>query len=248
MKRIASTIAIFILLFAMLAVSAQSGHTMPPPTYIDTPRVDFGTWGTNQTVTFFNHADEPLVWETLMLSDTGDSPSWISFEQEGGIVAEGANAPVKLSVNRLGLPPGLYQETFFIMYEGSGWEGVHLVTVTMEVFASPPLQFQGMCFFLSAAKTEDALYLMNESAGEVAWSTDMLQIDYSGGQAGWLFFETQQGLIESGERDEIIISIDRTGLAPGYYVAVISSLDSGNGNPVVVVLRVSAQVNDFKRR
>jgi hypothetical protein len=93
-------------------------------------------------------------------------------------------------------------------------------------------------FFLKRSKSESEVTISNEGTGAMEW--EIGEIEYRNRRdEGWITVEEPaSGRIEEGKDATVKITVDREGLRPGFYIAVVPVVASNNEENLIVIMRV----------
>jgi len=169
----------------------------------------------NQTIDISNCGDADLVW---MIS--GNDASWLTINPTSGTNA----ATVTFTVDLTGLAAGSYQEVITV----SGAEGTtdSPQDITVNLTVREEFNFSSQT---GTNPTDQLLDISNYGEGSFYWSAMLAK-------GTWLSINPTTGT----ETDDIILSVDITGLAAGDYVdTVFISVDEAKNYPVFAVINLT---------
>ena len=214
-----------------------------PELYIGQDSLDFGSDDTEGTFTISNRGEGSLIWEIDIVYEDGNG--WIEVDPAEGDAGSGQSETVTVSVSRQGLEPGDYEATIQVDTENSS----AYVTVTMMVSdepdGDPVLGIDRRLFFFRGstkrlARSESEVIISNEGTGVLEWKTG--EIKYRRVQE-WIRVEPSSGMTGEAEEEAVRIVVDREGLKPGIYGAVLP-IESNGGNKNIVVLMMVPLFNN----
>lgn len=213
-------------LVAMVAASGcpTGGGTSTTPLLSVVPAAfNFGPNKTNDSFAIQNAGAGLLVWTI------NESISWLSVTPKNGSTPVGGPTIVTIQVDRTGLAPGTYTGEFSIASNG----GSRTISVTMRVSAAslpPTLQVNPAALDFGTSSTLIELSVENAGTGTVNWQlTENIP---------WLSTSIASGAT-SAVATTVVVTVDRTGLAPGQYTENIEFTSDGGDLTVPVTMVVS---------
>ncbi|MCP4715929.1 MAG: tandem-95 repeat protein [Deltaproteobacteria bacterium] len=228
---------------AVLPVTSNSGETeisvvmevtADPVPALDTSELDLGLIATEAVFNVANLGGGELSCSSAVTYQDGDG--WLSLNGDAGLLGQGETASMTVFADRTGLDPGLYEALITI---SSGF-GTEEITVRMAVQGSGRAQLSvdpRLCMFLTAAKTVDAVVVENRGTAPLKWSVG--EVNYGLLPDGWLGIDFEGSILDSGEHEFIGLTVDRTGLVPGLYLARIPLIsDDGRDSSLLVIMYV----------
>lgn len=209
---------------ATLPVTSNGGNgtiqvemaVVPPPELSVTPEfLDFGTDLTMASIQIANDGGGTLTWTI------SKGAAWLSTAPSSG----NGNRVVTVSVNREGLPPGVYANSLLV----SSNDGTGSVAVTMAVPepTEPVLAVSPLTLDFGATETSDVLAITNVGVGTLTWNISST--------AAWLDVAPASG---TGDAD-VTLTVDRTGLGDGTYSDSLHVTSNGGNAAVVVTMAVT---------
>ncbi len=205
-----------------IAISSNGGNgnvsismTVPvplPKLSLNPTTLSFGETTTQGTFTITNSGGQTLTWRATKQNN------WLTLSSSSGSLAGGRSVNITVTVSRAGLNSGTY--TDLIAITSNGGEGS--VSVSM-IVPSPKLSFNPVSIDFGEATAQSSITINNTGGGIMTWQMSK--------QQPWLTLSTTSGTLEAGKPLTILVSVSRTGLAPGTYTDNISiTSNGGNGN------------------
>lgn len=196
----------------------------PTPSLQITPGVlNFGTNSTVSTAIVSNGGQGTLEWTA-----TSDQP-WLTVAPETGSTTTNP-ATLTVQVDRTGLAEGDYTGTISLDSNG----GTGAISVTMRVVPALSLVVNPLSLDFGAFQTNKLFTVANQGTGSLDWTID------TSGFPAWLSVVPESGTA-GGDPQGVLVTVDRTGLAPGNYSAQIPVNSNGGSFTVAVSMRVNTQ-------
>jgi hypothetical protein len=191
-------------------------HVSPMPVLgVSTDSLDFGPTYLELPLTIANNNNGLLEWEVSM------NDPWITLDRKAGENALFVSTSIAVGVVRRGLMPGEYRGNLLITSNG----GTQAVGVDFEVRQEPILTVSTQSISFGQEQDKASIEITNSGTGMLTWST--------GVESDWLECQPRFGLT-LGEADTLELTVDRKGLAPGYYQETLA-IDSDGGKRLVAV-------------
>jgi hypothetical protein len=195
---------------------------------------DFGDWPVGQIV-YTNF----YIWNggggTLNYS-LSESSSWVTVSPDSGI-SNGEDNPIHVYINTTGLNPGSYSCPVSI--SSNGGSGIFTAYVTVNL-SKPILSFSNSLWDfgnMTAGQTALTTFeIWNSGGGTLNYS---LSEYYFSESSSWLTVTPTSG-DSTGEKDNITVSIDTTGLSPGSYSCNIIIISNAGSSTFTVYVNVVA--------
>jgi hypothetical protein len=180
---------------------------------VDPTSVDFGYADVTRLLTITNVGGGTLTWNVV------ESIPWLTASPSAGT----NTTDVTLTVNRLGLSPGLHTGTLNVSSNGGSESVLVYMTVPPEgpgLGVNPPaLPFPPEQSFL-------ALNVYNTGIGDLIWNVAVDQ--------PWLSADPTSGV----NAEYVIVGVDRTGLPHGTYYGNVMVASNGGNATVPVTMEV----------
>jgi phage-related protein len=194
----------------------------PPPDLQATPSVlDFGTGESSLFVTLRNNGSGDLIWRA------GANQPWLDLTPTSGVLGE-ADQTIEVSADRTGLPPGDYAGAVLVLTDTDTVS----VAVAMSIPTIPTLAITPTLLDFDSTKTQLSFELFNTGTGSLTYG---VQEDIS-----WLTVSPDTGVVATDTAD-ILVEIDRTGVAPGNYTGDIIVVSDGGQDTVAVSMSVPTE-------
>jgi hypothetical protein len=181
---------------------------------------------TDQTLTVSNTGGGTVNWSI----DTTGKPAWLTISPVSGVLTNGQSEPVTLSADISGLPGGQYSYAFDVS-DPNAQNSPQTVTVDLEVIGpiieAAPSSFNFYWDAEGVNPPDQILSISNSGGVTLNW-----QISES---CDWLTATPLTGT-STGEVDEVILSVDVTGLEIGnaYECSLMLSDPNAENNPVTI--------------
>lgn len=203
---------------------------------VSTAELDFGENIVSQKITINNLGEEPLNWSA------SSKDSWIRITPASGnfLVNSGKNntpknlessslskiksAEIEISVNRIGLPPGLHNSSVEITSNG----GSATIDISMNVPEIPVLSASPLSLEFGATQNLQRIQISNSGTGKLVWTASASE--------SWVNIVPQKDSITDGTKD-LNVSILRLGLQPGNYSSNV--VINSNGGDVTIPITMS---------
>lgn len=223
----------FSTLFALLFICSNAASQSSP--YIPTlwvPRfVDAGPLATQVSFQIKNTGGGILNWNIGDISYK-QSGNWISaVEPLSGSTQ--TSSTVTIFIAREGLAVGTYSAVIPVFSNGGSGQ----ITVSMDV--TPPFVAPNR-IELGTALTSASFTITNHAQVPLSWSSEVIDSDNQ--SLAWIFLTPQQGSLEPGDNQSVIVSVDRTGLAAGTYRATVALTFTLGDTQAVERIEVTMQV------
>lgn len=164
-----------------------------------------------------------LVWSV------NESIDWLSVSPSNGSTPVGGPSIATITVDRTGLAPGTYTEEFSIASNG----GTRTISVTIKVSEEPlppTLSVNPTELDFETTDTLIELDVENDGEGTVNWQlTENIP---------WLTTSVTSGATTMATPTTVVVTVDRTGLAPGQYTENIEFTSDGGDITVPVMMQV----------
>lgn len=182
---------------------------------------NFGSAGTSGFFNITNFGDGTLSW-TL-----SDNATWMSLSTTSGATTIESDQ-VTININRVGLAPGSYEGTITITSNGgSGQISVSIEVASEPILAvSPPVGFD---FGLSG--NSGTISISNLGSGTLTWTIS--------DNRTWMSLSRSSGTTTT-ETDNVVLTIDRTGLNDGNHTGSITISSNGGSTILSVSIDVSS--------
>jgi len=181
----------------------------PPVLSVSPTLLDYGLSTTSLGLTIQNVGGSELTWYIV------ENISWFTPSQTSGT----HDVTLSCVVNRNGLSPGHYEDTFDVMSNG----GEVTVTVSMDVPTPMPILYvYPLTIDFGTALNSDHFEISNAGTGDLNWTVSE--------SASWLSLNRTAGLNYA----QVTATVDRTGLSDGHYTTGID-ITSNGGNATVTV-------------
>jgi len=177
----------------------------------------FGETDVLKNLTVFNAGTGPITWSI-------DPPvaGWLSIDPSNGV----GTTRVDVSVNRTGLPVGVYNASLHVTSDGGDAD----VPVQMVVGAPPLLGYNPGSLDYGLTQTLKFLNVFNAGDGLLSWTVTPL--------ATWVSAFPTGGTGDA----TIAVEIDRTGLPPGSHSTLVNISSNGGNASVPVTMQIPAPV------
>ncbi|MGQ9609341.1 MAG: BACON domain-containing protein [bacterium] len=183
-----------------------------PKLSLDPTALNFGETTTQSAFTITNSGGQTLTWQATKQNN------WLTLSSSSGSLAPGRSTNITVTVSRAGLNSGTYTDLIAVTSNG----GESNVSVKM-VVPSPKLSFNPVSIDFGETTAQSSITISNTGGGIMTWQMSK--------QQPWLTLSNANGTLEAGKPLTILVSVSRTGLAPGTYTDNISiTSNGGNGN------------------
>ena len=184
--------------------------------------LDLGTNLDERTFTIRNTGTGALDWSA------GPGAAWLTIQPSSGRVT---TAPIVVTVHadRTGLAPGEHLAVVAVTSNG----GAGNVSVRILVPEEPALSVSVASLDFGAGNATDSFDITNPGTGTLTWTIAP--------GATWITVTPESGST-TDEADTIQIDVDRNGLDPGDYDALVTVSSNVGGANVAVTMRVQSEV------
>ncbi|RKX26917.1 MAG: hypothetical protein DRP45_02290 [Candidatus Zixiibacteriota bacterium] len=190
-----------------------------PELLVDPIALEFSTNIAQQSLTIRNIGAGTLFWSV------SSEQNWIEVGTVQGNTTTETDL-VSIAVNRDGLEPGVYAGIIAVASNG----GSATVSVSMEVQTSPVLQLSPLSLDFGSDEVEQALTIENLGELPLQWNvTDDQE---------WISLSPGSGITAS-EPDQVLVTVNRAGLAPGEYSGLVTVISNGGNDSAEVLIVVS---------
>jgi len=186
-----------------------------PEVVIDPLALDFGIDTTSLQFSVTNGGDGVLNWSAAADTD------WLTIDPDSGDIASGLGDDVTVTVDRTGLTPGSHDGTVVV----TTTYGDSAVAVSVSVPTPPTLSLSTSTLDFGAETVELQFEITNSGDGELTWTTTA--------STGWLDVTPTAGATQE-ETDDVVVTVDRSGLAPGSYQGTVDVTSNGGEEAVNV--------------
>lgn len=191
------------------------------PTLAVTPTsLSFGSTTTSKKIYVSNTGLGTLFWQAE------EAQSWLTITPTSGTTKTETDSIIVI-VDRSGLSEGDYSGKIRIFSDDQSVD----VSVTMTVPKPPTLSVTPDSLFFSSNAISKTFDIVNSGSGILTWNLS--------GDQSWITATPANGTTES-ETDQIIVTIDRYGLAAGEYTAIITI--TSNGGTATVTIRMTVPI------
>jgi hypothetical protein len=221
MRRITSKLIHLSSLFALLLVlGCPPGTTISGAVIAVIPAAfNFGTNASEDSFAVSNSGEGVLVWSITQ------TPAWCDVSPAAGSTPVGGPTTVDIVIDRSGLAPGTYNGDITIVSNG----GTRTIPITMRVSQAPlPPTLNVNPDQLDFGTTDVTLNLKVKNIGEGTVDWQLTE------NIPWLTASLLAGTA-TDTPTTIVITVDRTGLAPGAYTDNLTFTSNG-GNVIVPVM------------
>lgn len=188
----------------------------------------------SEILTITNLGGSTLNWaiESELLSD------WLNINPISGSLDSDLSEEINIAVDLSDLSSGHYEDSFSIV-DPNAINGSETVTVELDVMGSA-LHVSQTMFSMTVFEGDDnpspeILTVSNLGGGEMDWSIDTADFP------GWLSITPTEGSLGYNEYEDLLISIDISGLGEGEYAHsfdLVNSDDLDNPETVTVELEI----------
>ena len=154
--------------------------------------------------------------------------AWISVTPSTGTCTALEEDRVTVRVTREGLPPGPHMGSVQVNSNG----GSRILRVTMMVQENPILSVTPNALDLGETRGADTLHVRNTGTGTLTWQIS--------DDAEWLSSSPFEGQV-TVETDVVVVTLDRSDLAPGEYNGTVTVTSNGGIRAIAVGMRVRAE-------
>ena len=186
--------------------------TGPPVLAVSPSSLDFGTSATYRDFFVINEGGGVLTW------NVAESAAWLSVSPGSG----SGSWEVRASVNRTGLPEGIYATDIMVSSNG----GALPVRVSMEVLKDLSVNPSSLSFDVD--EIEQTLYVRNRGPGTIEWSVSW--------DRPWLSAYPSAGV----NNKDVRVRVNRTGLAGGTYAGTVTVTGGGDVIQIPVTMAVAS--------
>ena len=107
--------------------------------------------------------------------------------------------------------------------------------MTVFKMGSPLLRLnKKFCLFVKRNLTTSEVVIENDGTGELSWKSG--EVSYGRGD-GWLTVD-DSGTVAAGGKLKVTLTVNRTGLKPGPYMAIVPIESNGGQGTISVIMRV----------
>lgn len=211
----------------VVAVSAKAAASAQ--LQVSTTTLDLGESLTTAQFTIANLGLETLEWELAVAQDA----PWLSASPvEGTLASQDAAAPVTVTVDRTGLPPGSFEGVISITSNGGDAEVTVAVDVPVLIVLPDSIAFGAL-----ASPTSRLASVQNRGFDPIAWAASASTND--GGD--WLAVSPASGLAPGDATNQVGVTANPAGLAPGAYSGevVVTAAAAGFAKTIPVTMTVT---------
>lgn len=215
-------ITALVLMLGAAGCPTGGGSSTTPVLSIVPAAFNFGVNKTEDSFAVQNAGGGVLAWTV------NESISWLTVSPKNGSTPVGGPTIATITVDRTGLAPGTYSEEFSIASNG----GSRIIPVTMKVSAAPlppTLAVNPTALDFETTDTLIELDVENDGTGTVNWQLTE--------NISWLTTSIASGATSSTPTT-VVVTVDRTGLAPGQYTDNIEFTSDGGDITVPVTMVV----------
>ncbi|MCP4715261.1 MAG: hypothetical protein GY868_09105, partial [Deltaproteobacteria bacterium] len=192
----------------------------------------------NKTITIANTLKSgKLIWEIQDPVYTGSVADWLTVSPRSGVIFTEPQK-IRLGIARINMRPGYYYAVLPIKSSA----GNRNLTVMLRVYEGQT-EYPGLkvkptfIFHVGPDKTEKIVHITNSKAGKLTWNAG--QPTYRRRRlVSWINSVSPAFGSTTTEEDDLLISIDGTGLRPGLYRAVIPITSNAGKQKVTLFLFV----------
>jgi len=204
-----------------------------PNLYVHPTSLNFGMVSTVKPFHINNTGGGTVTWD---IDDSG-FPGWLSVDVTHGTTQDETDT-VQVMVNRSGFTPSIYTHDIQVTSD-AGDDTVH---ISMEVPNPliPQLHIEPLDLYFGEVAIQKNILITNAGGGELNW-----QIDHSppNEYPSWLKTNVDYGKIdEMHPQGGVIVTVDRTGLAPGLYTYDMYFTSDGGDAVVHIYMSVHMPV------
>lgn len=211
-----------------LTVIGENALQGPPHLLLSAESLNFGagdeTANANELLALSNGGGGQLTWQA------SSGQSWLQIAPGSGTIPSGEHMTLTVALDRSALTPGTY--TTNIVFT-SNTEQITL-PVSMRVIPLQP-EHQAVLDLSPAVLSFDAtdfgpnpspqtLTISNPGVRTLLWG---MQMAFQNNNGNWLLVNTQGGALAPGGQQQILVSVNIQGLAPGVYKGVLLFSNQG---------------------
>ena len=199
------------------------GGTATPSLSVIPAAFNFGVNKDEDSFAVQNVGSGVLVWSV------NESIDWLSVSPSNGSTPVGGPTSATITVDRSDLDPGMYTEVFSIASNG----GTRTISVSIKVSEDPlppTLSVSPTELDFETTDTLIELDVENDGEGTVTWQLAETET--------WLNTSVTSGATTSATPTTVVVTVDRTGLAPGQYTTNIEFTSDGGDITVPVEMTV----------
>ena len=207
--------------FASIQVSVEFSNN-PPILGVTPTELIFQPAENQHAVNVMNQGDGNLNWSLEFFEP------WLDATPVSGV----NDGEVTVTVDRTGYADGTYQGVLRVNSDA----GFRDVLVDMIVLSTPVLQVNPTFLNFPSGIDQLVLTITNAGVGSLDWS---IVVDQP-----WLSLSSAAGSTPGGLSQNVVVTVDRTGLGNGNYYGVISVTSNGGNEVVPAVMTVELPVLD----
>ena len=175
---------------------------------------------TQLTVSIKDSGQDTLLWKMSTEED------WISLSPSKGSTFKETDLVI-VTVDRTILQPGDYIGIISVISNGGDQE----LIATLSKNSNPTLSVFPQIFDFGESSLRDTLFVSNVGTGSLEWSiTD---------DQDWLTVSKMTNILDSGA-DTVLVNVNRSGLAHGDHVAIISIKSNGGDQEIIAKLNIDS--------
>ena len=175
---------------------------------------------TQLTVSIKDSGQDTLRWEMSTEED------WISLSPSKGSTFKETDLVI-VTVDRTNLQPGNYIGIISVSSNGGDQE----LNATLSKNSNPTLSVFPLTFDFGESSLRDTLFVSNVGTGSLEWSiTD---------DQDWLNLSKTSNIIVSGA-DTVLVNVNRSELAHGDHMAIISIKSNGGDQEIIAKLNIDS--------
>ena len=187
--------------------------------------LDFGTSGVERTFTVRNAGAETLNWQVA--TDDLEFPDYVTVSpSSGSTTTETDTVTVRVDRDAAGFAHGTRNEVpITVTSEENGGTAVVTLVISVGAFSVSPAELD-----FGTDSNQETLTFQNQGNAAVNWTTSE--------ESAWITQVTPSGTAPVGGTSDITVTVDRTGLAPGDYQAVVTVQSTDQTESVPVSLTI----------
>lgn len=166
-----------------------------------------------RAVTIQNFGGDPIDWRLL-----STSVSWLTVSPPIGTVGPRGSGSFTVHINRAALSTGTHNASLQVMAGGES----HLLGVSVQQGGTAQASFQPASLTLGPMDDSGVIEVQNVGGSTLNWTMTSA--------APWADLSPSSGALPPGAVTQVVVGVNRAGLTPGTYKAMLS-LTSNGGSP-----------------
>lgn len=196
----------------------------PPPAFsLSATALVFSDDNNQRMIAISNLGNDPIDWRVL-----SSTASWLMASPSGGALGPGASGTLAVQIDRVAVSRGTHSAALQI---GASGQSALINVSVQEAEASPAVaSLQPSAITIGPLDASKVIEVVNAGGSSLTWTL-------SG--PSWATLTPRSGNLAGGDRTQILVTPDRTGLTNGQYIGTLQLSSNGGSRTANLELSVN---------